>query len=168
MVDGAQSFGLLDVNLSDMQPDFYSGSAHKWPCGARECGVLYVSAKVHDRIWPSSYSAYPGAVGVSRKMEAFGQRDEATMIAFSEALAFQTKIGRAEIEQRSRQLTQQLLQGLAKIEGFKVWTHPSPERSVAVVSFLPGTLDTRKLLATLYEKDKVAVTSRGGTDRGGL
>ena len=40
LVDGAQSLGLLDVNLADIQPDFYSGSAHKWPCGARECGVL--------------------------------------------------------------------------------------------------------------------------------
>jgi hypothetical protein len=39
LVDGAQSLGLLDVNLSEMQPDFYAGSAHKWPCGARECGV---------------------------------------------------------------------------------------------------------------------------------
>src|SRR5688572_32505155 len=94
LVDGAQSFGLLDVNLRDIDPDFYSGSAHKWPCGARECGVLFVHTRAHDRIWPSSYSAYPGAVGISRKMEAFGQRDEATMIAFAEALAFQTKIGR--------------------------------------------------------------------------
>ncbi len=167
-LDGAQSFGLLDVDLSDIQPDFYSGSAHKWPCGARECGVLYVNARVHDRIWPSYYSAYPGAVGVSRKMEAFGQRDEATMIAFGEALAFQTKIGRADIEKRSRGLAQQLMTGLRKIDGFKVWTHPSPERSAAVVSFLPGTLDTRKLLAALYEKDKIAITSRGGADRGGL
>ena len=168
MLDGAQSFGLLDVDLADIQPDFYSGSAHKWPCGARECGVLYINARVHDRIWPSSYSAYPGAVGASRRMEAFGQRDEATMIAFAEALAFQTKIGRAEIEKRARGLTQQLLAGLATIDGFTVWTHPAPERSAAVVSFLPGSLDTRKLLAALYEKDKIAVTSRGGADRGGL
>ncbi len=168
MVDGAQSFGLLDVDLGDIQPDFYSGSAHKWPCGARECGVLYVNARVHDRVWPSSYSAYPGAVGASRRLEAFGQRDEATMIAFAEALAFQTTIGRAEIEKRARALTQQLLAGLSKIDGFTVWTHPAPERSAAVVSFLPGTLDTRRLLAALYEKDRIAVTSRGGTDRGGL
>ena len=168
MLDGAQTFGLLDVDLSDIQPDFYSGSAHKWPCGARECGVLYINARVHDRIWPSSYSAYPGAVGASRKMEAFGQRDEATMIAFSEALAFQTKIGRAEIEKRSRTLTQQLLSGLGKIDGFKIWTHPSPERSAAVVSFLPGTLETGKLLTALYEKEHIAVTGRGGADRSGL
>jgi isopenicillin-N epimerase len=167
-LDGAQSFGLLDVNLGEIQPDFYSGSAHKWPCGARECGVLYVNAKVHDRIWPSSYSAYPGAIGISRKMEAFGQRDEATMIALREALAFQTKIGRADIEKRSRALAQQLMAGLSKIDGFKIWTSTMPERSAAVVSFQPGSLDTRKLLAALYEKDKIAVTSRGGTDRPGL
>ena len=86
LVDGAQSFGLLDVNLADISPDFYSGSAHKWPCGARECGVLYINTRAHKQIWPSIYSAYPGAVGISRTFESFGQRDEATMIAFGTAL----------------------------------------------------------------------------------
>ena len=61
LLDGAQSFGLLDVNLADIQPDFYSGSAHKWPCGARECGVLYVNKAAQAKLWPSVYSAYTGA-----------------------------------------------------------------------------------------------------------
>ncbi len=64
LLDGAQSFGLLDVNLGEIQPDFYSGSAHKWPCGARECGVLFVNTRAQDKLWPSIYSAYPGAVGI--------------------------------------------------------------------------------------------------------
>ena len=98
LVDGAQSFGLLDVNLAAMQPDFYSGSAHKWPCGARECGVLYVNKSAQPKLWPSIYSAYPGAVGFSKTFEGFGQRDEATMIAFREALTFQDTLGRAVIE----------------------------------------------------------------------
>jgi isopenicillin-N epimerase len=168
MIDGAQSFGLLDVDLSAIQPDFYSGSAHKWPCGARECGVLYVNTRVHDRLWGSIYSAYPGAVGISRKVESLGQRDEATMIAFGEALAFQTKVGRKGIEERSRALAQQLMKGLAKIDGVKLWTNPAPDRSAAVVSFLPGSLDARKLAQTLYEKDKIGITTRGGEDRPGL
>src|SRR5215203_2155621 len=106
LVDGAQSFGLLDVNIADISPDFYTGSAHKWPCGARECGVLFVNTRVHDKLWGSIYSAYPGAVGISRKVESLGQRDEATIIAFAEALAFQTTVGRKNIEQRSRALAQ--------------------------------------------------------------
>ena len=58
--------------------------------------------------------------------------------------------------------------GLGKIDGFKIWTSSMPERSAAVVSFQPGSLDTRKLLAALYENDRIAVTSRGGADRPGL
>jgi selenocysteine lyase/cysteine desulfurase len=168
LVDGAQTFGLFDVNLRDIDPDFYSGSAHKWPCGARECGVLFVNSRVHEHIWPSSYSAYPGAVGISRRMEAFGQRDEATMIAFAEALAFQTKIGRPAIEQRSKALAQQLLTGLGKLDGFKSFTSTDPTRNGAVVTFAPGTLDARKLVAALYERDKIAVTTGGGAGRSGV
>ena len=170
LLDGAQTFGSLDVNLREIDPDFYSGSAHKWPCGARECGVLFVNARMHDgnKIWPSSYSAYPGAVGISRRMEAFGQRDEATMIAFAEALAFQTKVGRPGIQARSKALTQQLLAGLRKFDDFKVFTSPVPERTHAVVTFLPGSLDRPKLIAALYERDKVAVVAGGGQGRNGI
>jgi selenocysteine lyase/cysteine desulfurase len=168
LVDGAQSLGLLDVNLADIQPDFYSGSAHKWPCGARECGVLYVNRAAQAKLWPSVYSAYPGAVGFSRTFEGFGQRDEATMIAFRAALEFQQKVGRTAIEQRARELSTQLVAGLTRLPGVTVWTSPNPELRAAVVSFLPGTLDAGKLATALYENDKIAVATRGGQDRGGL
>jgi isopenicillin-N epimerase len=167
LLDGAQSFGLLDVDLSAIQPDFYSGSAHKWPCGARECGVLFVNKSAQDKLWPSIYSAYPGAVGLSRTFEGFGQRDEATMIALREALTFQNTVGRLAIEQRARALSTQLVTGLAKLP-VTVWTSPEAERRAAVVSFLPGTLDANALAAALYTKDRVAITTRGGKDRPGL
>jgi selenocysteine lyase/cysteine desulfurase len=168
LVDGAQTFGLFDVNLREIDPDFYSGSAHKWPCGARECGVLFVNARVHDRVWPTSYSAYPGAVGISRRLEAFGQRDEATMIALGEALAFQTKVGRPAIEARSKALAQQLLGGLRKLDGFTSFTSYEPDRTGAVVTFAPGSLDARKLVAALYQNDKIAITTGGGQGRSGI
>jgi len=168
LVDGAQTFGLMDVDLSDMQPDFYSGSAHKWPCGPKENGVLYINKSAQSKIWASIFSAYPGRVGVSKTFEGFGQRDEPAMIAFGEALTFQTKIGRAQIEKRSRELTQALMAGLKKIDGVKIWTSPDPSRSVAVLSFQPGSLDVRKLSLALYQKDRIGCATRGGQDRPGL
>jgi selenocysteine lyase/cysteine desulfurase len=168
LIDGAQTFGLLDVDLSDLQPDFYSGSGHKWPCGARECGVLYINKRAQDRIWPSIYSAYTGAVGISRTFEGFGQRDDAAIVALGEAVAFQEHVGRPGIEQRSRGLAQQFMTGLRTLDGIKLWTSPDPARSAAVVSFLPGSLDSRKLAQALYDKDRIAVTTRGGNDRPGL
>jgi selenocysteine lyase/cysteine desulfurase len=168
LIDGAQTFGLLDVDLSDLQPDFYSGSGHKWPCGARECGVLYINKRAQDKIWPSIYSAYTGAVGISRTFEGFGQRDDAAIVALGEAVAFQEQVGRPGIEQRSRGLAQQFMTGLRTLDGIKLWTSPDPARSAAVVSFLPGSLDSRKLAQALYDKDRIAVTTRGGNDRPGL
>ena len=164
LVDGAQTFGLMDVDLSDMQPDFYSGSAHKWPCGPKENGVLYINKASQAKIWASIFSAYP----VSRTFEGFGQRDEPAMIAFGEALKLQTKIGRPVIEKRSRELTQALLAGMRKIDGVKIWTSPEPSRTVAVVSLQPGSLDARKLAAALYQKERIGCATRGGQDRPGV
>jgi len=168
LVDGAQTFGLFDVDLSDIQPDFYSGSAHKWPCGPKENGVLFINKNAHSKIWATIYSAYPGGVGISRTFEGFGQRDEPAMIAFGEALKLQTKIGRAVIEKRSRELTTALVDGLRKIDGVKIWTSPEVSRRAAVLSFLPGNLDIRKLSAALYQKERIGCATRGGQDRGGL
>jgi selenocysteine lyase/cysteine desulfurase len=63
LVDSAQAFGVIDVNLSEVKPDFFTGSMHKWPCGPKEKGVLFVNRAVHDRIAPSVYGVYGGAVG---------------------------------------------------------------------------------------------------------
>ena len=168
LVDGAQSFGVLDVDLSRIQPDFYSGSAHKWPCGPRENGVLYVRQAIQERLSPTVISLYGGAVGVSRRLEANGQRDEAAMIAFGEAIALQKEIGPARIEARVRALSRALADGLRKIEGVKVWTSPDPDRSANIISFQPAALDNRRLNTALYEKDRIICATRGGTDRGGL
>ena len=168
LVDGAQSFGVLDVSLREMQPDFYSGSAHKWPCGAKETGVLFVNARVHDRIHASVVSLYGGGVGISQRLEAYGQRDEAAIMGFGAAVDFQKSIGLAAIEKRSRHLTALAIALLKKIDGVKVWTHDDPARSTTVVSFQAGNLDTRRLHQALYEKDRVVCATRGGSDRPGL
>jgi selenocysteine lyase/cysteine desulfurase len=168
LVDGAQSFGLLDVDLREMDPDFYSSSAHKWACGPKEAGVLFVNKRAQDRIWPSIYSAYPGATGLSKTFESFGQRDEPAIRAFGEALAMQTKLGRAAIAARGQELAQALMAGLRKIDGVAVWTHADPARSSAIVSCRPGSLDPRKLTFALYERDRIVCATRGGADRGGI
>ncbi|RPI51671.1 MAG: aminotransferase class V-fold PLP-dependent enzyme [Acidobacteria bacterium] len=168
LVDGASALGFFDVDLSEMQPDFYTASSHKWTCGPKEVGLLYVNARAQSSIHPSIISAYPGAVGISRTMEAIGQRDEPAIIGFGEALTFQTKIGRKVIEERSRALGQALIAGLRRIDGVHLWTHPDPARSGAVVTFRPGNLDIPKLSAALYRNDRIGCATRTGSDRPGI
>lgn len=167
LVDGAQSFGLLDVDLSDMQPDFYSGSAHKWPCGPKETGVLYVNRVMHDRFWPSTYSAYTGQRGLSRTHEGMGQRDTPALHAFGTQIEFLQSIGQNEIESRSRALASQLIEGLTAIEGVHMWTPLQADLRAAVVTFRPGTLDASRVLAAL-ENDGIVAAARIGSDRDGI
>jgi selenocysteine lyase/cysteine desulfurase len=167
LVDGAQAFGVLDVDLGAMQPDFFTGSMHKWPCGPKEKGLLFVNKAVHDRIHPSVVGVYGGQVGISRTLEATGQRDDAAIAAVTDALTFQGTIGRATIEARARQLAQALMSGLQKLDGVKLWTDPRPDRSAAIVIFQPGGLDVRRLGAALTA-DRIICTTRTGQQTPGL
>ena len=161
LVDSAQAFGVIDVDLSEIKPDFFTGSMHKWPCGPKEKGVLFVNHEVQDRLAPSIYGVYGGAVGISRTFEAEGQRDDAAIAAVVEALKFQASIGRATVEKRVRTLASHMMTELKKLDGVHLWTDPSPDRSAAIVIFKPGALDPRKLGDALTTKEKVVVTVRG-------
>jgi len=160
LVDGAQSFGLMDVDLNDMQPDFYTGSAHKWPCGPKETGVLFINNRAHDKIWPSIHSAGRGDVGISRTFESFGQRDEPAIIAFGEALKFQQQIGIKTIQARSQELAQSLMEQLKTIEGVTLTTSQDPTRSQAVVVFETTGIDARKLYNALYDNERIGTAGR--------
>jgi selenocysteine lyase/cysteine desulfurase len=168
LVDGAQSFGVLNVRPAELGADFYTGSAHKWLCGPRETGILYARRETQDRLAPSIVSLYPGRVGASRTLEAFGQRDEPALAALGDAVTFQSGIGRNAIEQRARDLARALMTGLRALPDVTLWTHPDPTRSAAVVSFRPGALDPRRLAAALYQRDRIVCATRGGEDRPGI
>jgi selenocysteine lyase/cysteine desulfurase len=168
LVDGAQTFGVLDVDLGDMKPDFYTGSMHKWPCGPKEKGLLYISKLAQEKIHPTVVGLYGGAVGISRQFEAEGQRDDASIAAVAEALKFQGSIGRAVIEKRSRALATRFVDELGKIPGVKMWTPTDPVRRAAVVIFQPGSLDVRRLSTALAQQHKLVITARNGQDRPGL
>ena len=167
VVDGAQSFGLFNIDLSEVQPDFYSGSAHKWPCGPKETGVLYVNARVHDRFWPTIYSAYGGQRGLARTHEGLGQRDEPAIRALGVQIEFLQEIGMAEVEARSRELATALVEELSALDGVHMWTSTDPARRAAVVTFRPGELSGGDVVAAL-ERDGIVAAARGGSDRPGV
>jgi isopenicillin-N epimerase len=168
LVDGAQTFGVLAVQPAEIGADFYTGSAHKWLCGPKETGILYVRREMQDRLAPSIISLYAGRVGASRTLEAMGQRDEPALAALGDAVGFQARIGRERIEQRARELAQALMDGLRTLPGLTLWTHPDPARSAAVVSFQPGSLNPQRLATALYQRDRIVCATRGGQDRPGI
>jgi L-cysteine/cystine lyase len=53
LVDGAQSVGLLALNLAELGIDFYAFTGHKWWCGAEGVGGLYVHPDARNSLQPT-------------------------------------------------------------------------------------------------------------------
>ena len=102
-LDGAQTFGALDVNLNEIGCDSYATSAHKWMMGPLEAGVLYVNAGTLPRIWPSIVSAgWTDHLKGARKLEVYGQRDDPRIVALESAVDFVNLIGMPASSRRVR------------------------------------------------------------------
>ena len=167
LIDGAQSLGLLDVDLSDIQPDFYSGSAHKWPCGPKETGVLFVNKSLQERFWPSIYSAYKGREGLAQTHEGLGQRDTPAIHAFGQQIEFLRKIGQEKIEERSGDIATEIIEELQKTKGVYIFTSNERALRSAVVTFRPANLEPAKVVKAL-EEDGIVAANQGGEDWAGV
>lgn len=166
-VDGAQTFGVLSVNLRRLGCDSYASSAHKWAMGPKEAGVLYVRRERIAELWP-------GAVGVgwgngpetsargARKFETLGQRNDATIAAFGAALEFRDRVGPARIEARVLELAAAMKEGLGSIPGARLATSGSPELSAGVIVTRFEGADNRRVYDALHAQYGIAGAPTGG------
>ena len=164
-LDGAQSWGALDVDLRSLGCDSYSASAHKWFMGPKEAGVLYVKEDRIAEIWPNIVApgwgndAEPDVKG-ARKFESLGQRDDACLAAVGTTAEFHAAIGAAEAEARVSELATALKEGLSG-QGMTLVTPMDPALSGGVcIAEVPGDRGTG--LRRLYEEHGIAGAGTGG------
>jgi selenocysteine lyase/cysteine desulfurase len=168
-LDGAQSAGMIEVNLKNIGCDSYATSAHKWLMGPLEAGILFIREDRQSQVWPSIVSVgYSGETAQgARRFEAFGQRDDARLAALAGMFEFLTQVGMNHVEARVRQLAGHLMQRLAggKVE---LRTNLSPQLSAGVVKAdLPHVPDLRPLDARLYREQGMAFSvTASGPQRG--
>ena len=158
---------MLDLDLADIQPDFFSGSAHKWPCGPKEVGVLYVNARMQARVHPS----------IIRSIRA----QSASRAPWSHGTAGRTRDHRLR---RGAHLSDQHRPQSDRVA--LAWARPGPDsrappdrgraaldasRSLPIRRRrqLPtGNLGRCQLAAALYRNDRIGCATRGGMDRPGI
>ena len=158
-LDGAQTFGALDVNLRETGCDSYAASAHKWMMGPLEAGILYVHADGLPRIWPSIVSAgWTDHLKGARKLEVYGQRDDPRIVALESAVDFANLIGMPAIESRVRFLAARLKTQLAQVPGLTMKTNLEPELSGGVIKCDLRSVPTKTAYDRLWERHKLALS----------
>ena len=164
-VDGAQTWGVLDLDLAALGCDSFTASAHKWFVGPKEVGLLYVKAEHIGRIWPNivapSWGSQiePRVVG-ARKFESMGQRDDAALATVGTTVDFHRRVGAARTEARVTALATRLKEGLREA-GYTLVTPLDPELSAGVcIADVEG--DRGSLVDVLYREHGIAGAATGG------
>ena len=52
IIDGAHVPGHIDLNIAELNPDFYTGTLHKWMLAPKGCSFLYVKKEFQDAVDP--------------------------------------------------------------------------------------------------------------------
>lgn len=158
-LDGAQTFGAMDVNLKQIGCDSFAGSSHKWMMGPLENGVLFVKAGQQKRIWPSIVTAgWEEHLQGARKFEVLGQRDDPRIAAFEAAIDFFNLISAANVERRTRELSTMLKVELAKLPGIEMKTNQEAGLSLGVIKAKVRGKDTKQCYDQLWERRKLALS----------
>jgi isopenicillin-N epimerase len=168
-LDGAQTFGAMDVNLKEIGCDSYSTSAHKWLMGPLEAGLLYVRAERIPEIWPSIVTAgWAEDLKGARKLEVFGQRDDPRVVALEAAIDFINLIGIRAVEERTRALAARAKAQLQEIGAVQLKTNMEAELSGGVVKFRMKNRPTKEAYNTLWERNRLAIAITASGDAEGL
>jgi cysteine desulfurase/selenocysteine lyase len=140
-VDGAQSAVHLDINVTDLDCDFFAFSAHKL-YGPTGVGVLY-GKKALLEVMPPFQAGGEMIKEVTLQKTTFndlpykfeaGTPNIADVIAFKSALQFVHSIGKEKIRRHERDLMDYGQQELEKIPGLRIIG--KAKEKVSVISFV--------------------------------
>lgn len=166
VVDGAQSAPHIEVDVTEMDADFYAFSSHKM-CGPTGIGVLYGKKKILEEMPPflaggdmietvtlkeSTWNELPW------KFEA-GTPDIADGIAFGEAIKYLKKIGIDKIHKQEQELVSYAIKQLSGIKGLKIFGQSDISKNRAAVVAFHTDFAHPHDIAQLLNEEGIAVRS---------
>ena len=160
VVDGAQSFGLVDYKLSDLGCDYYGASLHKWFSAPLGTGLLYIRKDKIGKVRPLFPAANPLVKNFEEtiyKFEDVGTKSVAAALSLSEALVFHNGVGAKRKEERMRYLTSYWAKRIGKLPNVRFYTSFEPEMSCGLATFEIKGIDSKEIKKHLWSKHRIFV-----------
>ncbi|WP_248959069.1 aminotransferase class V-fold PLP-dependent enzyme [Sphaerisporangium perillae] len=154
IVDAAHAPGMLELDLSELGADFWTGNLHKWAFGPRPSGVLAVAPAWRDRVEPLIPSFYQEA-GFPKSVEFQGTRDYTAWLAAPHGLRVFDDLGLHAVQARNAELVARGRSIVAGATGLRPW-RSDPELAMCVLRLPDGVAETQPraeaLSAEIYRK----------------
>jgi isopenicillin-N epimerase len=141
VIDGAHAPGMVDVDLSALDPDFWTGNFHKWCCAPPGAAGLYVRGQHRERTLPlvTSWDALEGFV---KSFGWLGTADYTPYLSVPGAFGIMEELGWERLRRHNRELASYG----AEIVREALHTPPPTEAAVfeamSLVALPEGTADS--------------------------
>ncbi len=163
-VDGAQSAGMIPLDLRALGCDSYAFSGHKWLGGPHESGVFYLRRDRLDEVAPTGIGAYSGELcllpgeikySAAASRHEYGTRNAGLALGLVAAVQLQEEIGRTRIAAHGRDLAAELQAEFARLDGITLLT-PRPEAMRgAITTIRHARADAHKLFGYLLQTHRL-------------
>lgn len=144
-VDGAQTAGMFNIDLRDLDCDVYTASAHKWLFAPKGVGIFYAKKDSQSRLKPLMVAR--GYTDDSiRRLENYNTRNLPEVLGIGAAVAYHNKIGAQRIHDRTYELKHYFRSKIEKHPKFKLKTpaHDDLSAGIQVVEVLGQDVKTVK------------------------
>jgi len=126
LVDGAQSAGMIPLDLPGSGVDAFSTSPHKWIQSPKGLGLFYLREGLLDTVRPMWVTwGQERWAGSARAFEDYGTRNLPEVLALGDALDFQAALGEERKERVYQHMFEDLKERVQATPGLR-WR--SPER----------------------------------------
>lgn len=165
VIDGAHAPGQLELDLTKIDADFYTGNCHKWLCSPKGAAFLYVRPDKQALIEPLVISW-----GLTREAQHsagstyldyydwLGTHDPAAYLTVPAAIDFQAEHDWVSVREDCHKLLRGALEALESLTGLPT-IYPTDSdlyRQLAVVA-LPDIGDVDAFKTTLYDEHHIEV-----------
>lgn len=162
IVDGAQTFGHLAIDVRVMGCDAYFTSPHKWGLAPVGTGFLYVRRDFMPRVWGTLASSnWDNHDDPGFRLMQYGTGNLSLLKGLQKALEFHAAIGSRRVQDRIVGLGDRLRAGLAGIDGARVLSPTHPTMRTATTIWAVDGMTAAELQDTLWERSKVRVRAVG-------
>jgi cysteine desulfurase family protein len=165
LLDAAQSLGHVAIDAKELAVDLLAAPGHKGLLGPLGTGFLYLREGVEDHL----ASFRQGGTGSQSEQDRqpatlpdkyeSGNHNVPGLAGLGAALEFLQRRGLAALREHQQELTLQLLRGLEKIPGVRVFGPRDPKLQVGVVSCRIADLDPQEAAAALDSAFQIQVRS---------
>jgi selenocysteine lyase/cysteine desulfurase len=131
LVDGAQTFGLIDYKIPDLNCDYWGTSLHKWLHAPVGNGMTWVRKEKIANVWPLLGDMREDKDNIL-KLENLGSRSLPIEMATGYSLDLQQLIGTKQKQDRLHYLKNYWMEQIKDIKGVKFYTSLQPNWGCAI------------------------------------